>query len=253
MPYDVVAFENDELALLLTPDEEGIFHRMLRKAWMNGSVPADLKELAYLCRVNPRTMRKVWPKLAPLWSELESNSARLISKKLERERKFLEDKRNLASMAGKASAKARQIKQEASTDVQQDSSTSHPSPPLPNPTIKEEGKEPLAISSPSGFVRFWQAYPKKKSKGHAQKVWTKLKLDTKLMVILAAVEQQRTWQEWLREHGQFIPHPASWLNHEGWLNEPDTPIPANGNGHREPTPEERAAAKKHWADMGITK
>ena len=43
MPYDVVAYEADDLAMQLSESEEGLFHRMLRRAWMNGSIPSDLK------------------------------------------------------------------------------------------------------------------------------------------------------------------------------------------------------------------
>jgi len=78
MPYDVVAFETDENALALTSQEEGIFHRMMRKAWINGSVPADLTELAQLCRERPSTIRKAWPQLSKMWVPMSGNPSRLV-------------------------------------------------------------------------------------------------------------------------------------------------------------------------------
>ncbi len=226
MPYDVVAFENDEYAFALSVEEEGIFHRMLRKAWMNGTVPADLNELAYLCRINPRTMRKAWPKLEKLWTPVEGNSSRIFSKKLESERKFLEYKRNLAQCAGKASAKARQIKETASTDVQHTSSTSLPSPSLPNKRDTEEEKPPIVPRlkkppSDTGFLEFWDHYPKKVGKAAAERAWLKLlPMNGDLEHILAALQWQVKSDRWTRQQGQFIPDPASYLNGRRWNDRP---------------------------------
>lgn len=107
MPYDVVAYEADENARRLTPNEEGIFHRMLRLAWMNGSVPADLDALADLCRVRPSTMQKAWPRLTKLWDSHPANPDRLVNNKQEKERIFVELKRDMARDAGKRSAELR--------------------------------------------------------------------------------------------------------------------------------------------------
>jgi uncharacterized protein YdaU (DUF1376 family) len=134
MPYDVVAYEADEAARLLDPWEEGVFHRMLRLAWMNGSIPADIRELAELCRVRPSSLRKAWIKLSHFWQADPSNPSRLRNKKQESERVFLELKRDAARRAGKLSAKARTTKKNQSTTVQRpfnDRSTPLPSPPLP--------------------------------------------------------------------------------------------------------------------------
>lgn len=67
MPYDVAGFETDEAARNLTLDEEGAYHRLLRHAWINGSIPDDLKRLAGICRIPIQTMRRLWPALARFW------------------------------------------------------------------------------------------------------------------------------------------------------------------------------------------
>jgi HNH endonuclease len=79
---------------------------------------------------------------------------------------------------------------------------------------KEKGK------GTNGFACFWDAYPKKKSKGQAEKAWLKIKPNEQLLAtMLAKIEQARTSVEWTREGGQFIPHPATWLNAKGWEDE----------------------------------
>jgi hypothetical protein len=69
-------------------------------------------------------------------------------------------------------------------------------------------------------VHFWDAYPKKRSKGQAEKSFAKLKVDEQFMeVILAAIERAKKSTDWQKENGRFIPHPATWLNAKGWEDE----------------------------------
>jgi len=70
------------------------------------------------------------------------------------------------------------------------------------------------------FEAFWKAYPAKKGKANAIKAWKKLKCDRIGDLIIAAAERQKTWPEWKKDGGQFIPHPATWLNRAGWEDEP---------------------------------
>lgn len=158
MPYDVVAFESDENALALSETEEGLFHRILRKAWINGSVPADLDQLANLCRTRPSTLKKAWPKLGAMWIESEENPKRLINKKQEKERIFRQGIVDANSAAGKLSAKLRKEKEIDSTSVQRafnERSTSLPSPSLPIPIEKgnREGDMPKSAYGEFGHVR----------------------------------------------------------------------------------------------------
>lgn len=76
------------------------------------------------------------------------------------------------------------------------------------------------------FDLFWSAYPKKKSKGAARKAWAKLKIGGTLFAqIMTALDAQRTWPEWTDI--AFVPHPATWLNGERWLDEPSRRVGAS--------------------------
>jgi hypothetical protein len=80
---------------------------------------------------------------------------------------------------------------------------------------KEKKKKPLA-----GFEDFYKAYPKKKSKGQAEKTWNKLSPDNNLLtLILTALEAAKKSEDWLKEDGKYIPHPSTWLNAKGWEDE----------------------------------
>ena len=73
---------------------------------------------------------------------------------------------------------------------------------------------PNTILREAQFEEFWQAYPKKKSKGDARKAFMKVKVP--LNVLLDAIETQKQSRQWREQGGKFIPYPATWLNREGW-------------------------------------
>ena len=72
-------------------------------------------------------------------------------------------------------------------------------------------QEPLTNKD---FDKFWEAYPKKKSKPIALKAWLKHKPD--IDVVIKSLTMMKKCDQWTKNKGEFIPYPASWLNAEGW-------------------------------------
>jgi hypothetical protein len=73
---------------------------------------------------------------------------------------------------------------------------------------------------PIAFEKFWKAYPKRKSRGQAEKAWIKISPNEQLTeTILESVQRAKTSADWIRDGGKFIPHPATWLNAKGWQDE----------------------------------
>lgn len=71
------------------------------------------------------------------------------------------------------------------------------------------------------FEALWKIYPRKKNKGDAKKAWKKIKSPVEtLELIKHALNWQTKSIEWTKEGGQYIPYPSSYLNSEGWLDEP---------------------------------
>jgi len=69
------------------------------------------------------------------------------------------------------------------------------------------------------FELFWEAYPNKANKLAAYKAWCKLKKSgvlPELSLLQERLENKKHGREWTKENGQYIPHPASWLNAGGW-------------------------------------
>jgi hypothetical protein len=74
------------------------------------------------------------------------------------------------------------------------------------------------------FDEFWKEYPKKKSKGQAEKTWVKIKPDEQLFkAIMDGLKRAKTSVEWKKDGGQYIPYPSTWLNAKGWEDEYELP------------------------------
>lgn len=67
------------------------------------------------------------------------------------------------------------------------------------------------------FENFWNEYPRKVGKGAARKAWEKVGPD--VAAVLKAVQNQKRGIDWQKDNGKWIPHPATWLNQERWLDE----------------------------------
>lgn len=72
----------------------------------------------------------------------------------------------------------------------------------------------------SEFLEFYTAYPKHKKRDDAFKAWNALNgTRPALEIILSAIEQQKQSEDWLKESGQYIPLPATWLRAGQWADE----------------------------------
>ena len=78
------------------------------------------------------------------------------------------------------------------------------------------------------FNKFWTNYPNKKGKRIAEKIWDKLKPDKSLIekIISSVLEHIEFDEQWKKDDGRFIPHPATFLNQGRWEDEIKRPAPA---------------------------
>ena len=110
-------------------------------------------------------------------------------------------------------------------------------PEKPTETLKEKDKEKEKINNKVSketytreFEVFWAAYPRHTGKQDAYKAFVKLKPDEALMAaILAGIEKQKQSAQWTKDGGQFIPHPATWLNGCRWEDEVPKAVPKWAN------------------------
>jgi len=109
------------------------------------------------------------------------------------------------------------------------------------------------------FDRFWSLYPRKVNKEAARKAWRRLAPDAALEQTMAqAIADQRRWPQWVKDGGQFIPHPATWLNGRRWEDQGPTEAAMVAGGARPRSvaealsPEQRARLKALTDTVGRT-
>ena len=91
---------------------------------------------------------------------------------------------------------------------------------IDNLTTKKQEKGKDVFNKEESFSQFWVLYPRKVAKQQAIKAWNKLKPNKELVnEILKAVETQKQSKGWLKDDGQFIPHPATYINGRRWEDE----------------------------------
>jgi hypothetical protein len=92
--------------------------------------------------------------------------------------------------------------------------------PLEVPEAKKQRKPrkpKVDLSQDPGFLAFWAAYPKKVSKGPAANAWAKVSQHPdEVARIVADVQKRKTSPDWLKDAGQYIPYPATYLNDKRW-------------------------------------
>lgn len=73
------------------------------------------------------------------------------------------------------------------------------------------------------FAEFWEAYPKKVGKDAAWRSWQRRRPDAELLaVMIAKIQEHKRSEQWVKDAGQYIPHPSTWLNQGRWMDEPPT-------------------------------
>lgn len=78
---------------------------------------------------------------------------------------------------------------------------------------------------------FWPVYPRKVDKAKALKAFVKLAPDADLLAkMCAAVRVQAKSVDWLKDGGQFIPHPSTWINGRRWEDDIAAQTSHNGSG-----------------------
>jgi hypothetical protein len=76
------------------------------------------------------------------------------------------------------------------------------------------------------FDEFWAAYPKKLSKGQAERTFAQLKPNEQLLTeILLGLRRAMTSDSRFAGEKRYTPNASTWLNAKGWQDEHDQDIP----------------------------
>ena len=98
---------------------------------------------------------------------------------------------------------------------------------------KEKEKETTFPISPPGnarsdaFETFWDAYPRHVAKDKARTAFKAVPLK-EIPALMESLEKHKRSDQWTKDGGQFVPHPATWLNQKRWQGD----APPAGKGKR---------------------
>lgn len=99
-----------------------------------------------------------------------------------------------------------------------------PLPPVGGSVEKPARARKLKDEHPH-FAAFWSAYPLKVAKAKASAAFAKINPDDGMLArMLAALDWQKKSAKWTKDNGEYIPHPATWLNAARWDDQPDVKL-----------------------------
>jgi len=85
---------------------------------------------------------------------------------------------------------------------------------------KQEVKNKRIKEYTSDFLQFYDAYPKHIGREPAWKAWQKLNGSRpNLSTLITKINEMKKSEDWTKDNGKFIPHPATWLNQKRWEDE----------------------------------
>ncbi len=221
----------------LSCSEHGIYLKLLMHCWdQKGPVPLDERKLCGI--VNARSgdeieaLRRV---LGEFFVRMEDG---WYQPRLQREVERCQGISNARSRAGREGATARMAEFRVRKNNDLANAKQMPSisvanvqqvTPSPSPSLKKNtNTPPLPPKGGEGFADFWNAYPRKTAKANAIKAFQRIAPDAVLLQsMIAAVRQQSASEQWRKDGGQFVPHPATWLNGRRWEDEAEVPATAN--------------------------
>ncbi len=94
----------------------------------------------------------------------------------------------------------------------------------PNPPMREKDvQQNLSVQKHEEFSEWWKSYPKKVGKAATLKIWLRVvRGKIPLPKMLETLSKQKKSEQWTKSGGQFIPHPATYLNQGRWDDEVET-------------------------------
>jgi uncharacterized protein YdaU (DUF1376 family) len=201
-------------------DAEDLAYRRLIEHYYDTESPIDANALQSLCR----RLRLALPVVESILSEFFQQSEKgWIHTFIDAEIAKFHSK----SASAKASADARWMQTHSERNAEAKPSQSEGNAnqePITNnhkPRINNKTK-PISATGVAGYPRafldFWELYPNRKNKKAALKAFLKIPQSAYPEVkagLLCAISSA----DWKKDDGEFIPHPARWLNAGGWESE----------------------------------
>lgn len=206
----------------LDPIEDIVYRRMLDLYYLREApLPHDPAEIARLIRMRDAA-DKVQSVLVEFFDDAVDGwrHARCDEEIGRMQEKQAKARASAAASVNARSANAQRSLNGRSTNAERTLNERSTDVQLPTPTPTPTPSPPKPPKGPDLFDEFWTAYPRKVGKDAAHKAFEKRKPDRAAVDrMLAAIAQQKQSPQWTKDNGEFIPHPATWLNQGRWQDE----------------------------------
>lgn len=114
--------------------------------------------------------------------------------------------------------KEKEIEQEE--ELEEEKEKKEAKPPMALPPQENITNADIITYEEQAFNTFWAEYPKKVNKKGCLKSFIKIKnLKEEMPLIMASLERFKKSKDWLKDNGQFIPYPTTFINQERWKDE----------------------------------
>ena len=210
-PFNIGDYRRDSSHLTLL--EHGVYRQLLDQYYLDEK-PLTLDEDKLFRLISARTEDEKQATRNVLHDFFIKTKDGYVKNRCHREIEFYQERLDIASKAGKASALKR------ATTVQHEGNDRSTTVQLTNNQEPiTNNQEPINnnISIYDHFQEFWDAYPRKVGKQAALKAWNKTKPN--IEEVLIALDWQKQSDQWYKNGGQFIPNPATWINQHRWHDE----------------------------------
>jgi hypothetical protein len=207
--YDDVL--NDPKVQRLSGDTFKFWINMLCIASKNGGVLPSVEDMAFALRVSNDVCSSLIDELKTCG--LIDGSKRLVphgwekrqyksDTSTDRVKRFRERSRNVTETVSETAP---------DTDTETDTETDKNQKKIPKKRDRSAGS--------AEFENFWSVYPRKINRAVALKAFEKATRKTEADLIITAVRGYK-----FADDEQFIPHPATWLNQERWIDGTPTSV-----------------------------
>lgn len=223
-PHHISDYDADTLHLTIA--EDGAYCRLLRWYYANERpLPNDDQALASICRIGLSEWLAIAPKIKSFFVTRDTRECHVSVMHHKRcDSQILKQNKHRRDWQ---SRQKKLRKHGILDDVTRDTRVSHASKgeerkgnnidlSLRSKSIDHRSND---IPKLDGFDAFWAACPRKIGKGGAQRSYAKALTQASAADLLAAMQCHA---ERVRgKDPKYIPHPATWLNQQRWLDEPD--------------------------------
>jgi uncharacterized protein YdaU (DUF1376 family) len=227
----------------LTTEQHGAYLLLLFAMWnAGGSLPSDPAKLARIVRLSPRRWQAIAPDILEFF---RVDGDRITQERLRRDYDAVVEIGEKRSAAGKLGNAVKSLKSKEPDNANALANQTHTdrisesySEPEPNsePEASAEPDSTTSVTAPQSLVarseriagneieeafeEFWPQCPRKVGKGTARRIYLKIVTSGKATPAALLHGMMRYAQEREGQDPKYTQHPATWLNAEGWLNEP---------------------------------